>query len=77
MVRRTSSVLQGERRAQEAKEAGAKKSVTNSGQMCSLYSVSQLLIDLTQWLIDSTLVDELLLDNMSENHKMGVQREQN
>ena len=46
MVRRTSSVLQGERRAQEAKEAGAKKSVTNSGQMCSLYSVSQLLIEL-------------------------------
>lgn len=46
MVRRTSSVLQGERRAQEAKEAGAKKSVTSSGQMCSLYSVSQLLIEL-------------------------------
>lgn len=46
MVRRASPVLQGERRAQEAKEAGAKKSFTNSGQMCSLYSVSQLLIEL-------------------------------
>lgn len=45
MVRRASPVLQGERRAQEAEEVGAKKSFMNSGQMCSLYSVSQLLIE--------------------------------